>query len=426
MHRGGRLWCRVLAGLSLVVSTAAAALSPGHLISPGVFPAVGKLRAAPPFVKSCTATLIEPQRVLTAAHCVCQPEKFGTCASRATFELLDIFLASAPGTRMNVTIPGTVRVHPEFGLKRWLNEDIAVIDLDYPASRDAPGIAPIAVEDPSWIPWRGAPLHLVGFGLTGSDCKGPAAKRLLYASVTETSSARLMIKEPGKRNCPGDSGGPMLNQAGRVVGVMSWTGEEINGRPTHANYNFIFNLPRLAWTDCSWIAVGARRSHQAGQPWCPNGSYLTQFDLDSVAGASGHDSPVVGQARCCRLSQFYSPWTNCYWAPVGVQKSYQPEPQWCADGYFLTGLDLDGERGVAPQMAPIVGQAFCCRAQSGPAMRWGSTYLEDVGAKQSHQPGPAWCPPGSFVTQFELLGTGGYSAHDAPYVGRVRCVRPRP
>ena len=416
----------LLATLAMVLSAGVTALSPGQVLVPGAFPAVGKLKAAPPFVNSCTATLIEQRRVLTAAHCVCQPDKVGSCAARATFELLDVVLANAPGTHVNVSIPGTVRVHPEFGLRRWLNEDIAVIDLDYPASRDAPGIAPIVVEHPSWIPFPGTPLHLVGFGHTGSDCKGHAAKRLLYASVTEVNSARLMIKEPGKRNCPGDSGGPMLNQAGRVVGVMSWTGEEINGRPTHANHNFVFALPRLAWTDCNWTTVGGRRSHQAGQAWCANGSYLTQFDLDSVAGASAYDSPVVGQARCCRLAQSYAPWGNCYWASVGVQKSYQPGPHWCTDGYFLTALDLDGETGVSPHAAPIIGKALCCRAQSGPATRWGSTYLDDVGAKKSHQRGPAWCPSGSFITQFELLGTGGYSAHDAPFVGRVRCVRPRP
>jgi hypothetical protein len=340
-----RLSCAVLAALTIIVSARATALSPGQVLAPGAFPAVGKLRPAPPFVKSCTATLIEPQRVLTAAHCVCQPEKVGSCASRATFELLDVLLANAPGTHVNVTIPGTVRVHPEFGLRRWLNEDIAVIDLDYPASRDAHGIAPIVVEDPSWIPFPGTPLHLIGFGHTGSDC--------------------------------------------------------------------------------NWVTVGGRRSHQAGQPWCANGSYLTQLDLDSVAGASAHDSPVVGQARCCRLAQFYAPWSNCYWASVGVQKSYQPGPQWCTDGYFLTGFDLDGETGVSPHAAPIIGQALCCRAQSGPATRWDSTYLDDIGAKRSHQRGPAWCPPGSFITQFELLGTGGYSAHDAPFVGRARCVRPR-
>ncbi len=217
----------------LAIVPSVLALSPGEDLAPGVFPAVGRLKAAPPLVSACTATLIADALVLTAAHCVCEPDKVGHCASRASFEF------SPP---YSMAIHGTIRVHPEFGVRRWLNEDLAVIHLDYPSSQFT-NIAPIAVEHPGWVPTSGTPLRLVGFGHTGSDCRGPAAKRMLDVFATEVNSARVMIKQRGKRNCPGDSGGPILNMNLHVVGVMSWTGEEINGRPTYANYNFIFGLP---------------------------------------------------------------------------------------------------------------------------------------------------------------------------------------
>lgn len=211
----------------------AEALSPGSDLGPGVFPAVGQLVAASPQVGQCTATLIADDLVLTAAHCVCEPDRAGYCASRATF-------AFTPPH--GIQIPGTVLAHPEFGLQRWFNEDIAVIKLDYPAYQKI-AIAPITVAPPYQKPLPGDPLQIVGFGRTGSDCRGPSKKKWLPVTLTTSEAARLMIKEKGKRACPGDSGAPILDQSGQVVGVVSWIGEEINGRPTYSNYNFIFSLP---------------------------------------------------------------------------------------------------------------------------------------------------------------------------------------
>lgn len=223
---------RLLLALLCTV-TRAEALSPGTELEPGVFPAVGQLVPDPPRVGKCTATLITYDLVLTAAHCVCEPDQAGYCASRATFEF------TAP---YNIRITGTVLAHPEFGVRRWFNEDIAVIRLDYPSSQKVM-IAPITVTPPYQKPAPGDRLQIVGYGHTGDDCRGPATKKLLPVVLTTSEAARLMIDEEGKRACPGDSGAPILNQSGQVVGVVSWIGEEINGRPTYPNYNFIFGLP---------------------------------------------------------------------------------------------------------------------------------------------------------------------------------------
>jgi hypothetical protein len=403
-----------------VQSAPVSALEGGYTVPPGAYPAIGRVN------NGCTGTLIEDRRVLTAAHCVCKDGNPAKCASRARFEFTAVFLPGASNTPVNVIVDGNVRVHPDFGVAGWLREDIAVIELDSPASQVAPGIAPIPVENPHAVLSPGTMVRLVGFGHSGNDCKGPAVKRFLDVPLTTAESARLMIKVPGKRNCPGDSGGPMLDNTGRVVGVMSWTGSEINGRPTNANFNAIFNLPRPSWTDCTWIPVGAQRSHQAGTAWCPNGSFLTQFDLDGDRNLQAHDAPVVGRARCCRIAQFYSPWGSCHWAEVGAQRTIEPGWSWCNDGDFLVAVDLDGDRNLPARLAPIVGRALCCRAQSGPASRWGSTYLEPVGAQKSHQAGPAWCPEGSFLTRFQFTGPSGYADHDTPFVDWATCARPRP
>jgi hypothetical protein len=413
---------RYLVGVILTVLTlSAAALEGGTPLASGVFPAVGRVN------DRCTGTLIEDRRVLTAAHCVCIANSAGVyaCQTRARFEFVDIFLATAPGSRVTVRVDGNVRVHPEFGVAGWLREDLAVIELDQPASKVAPGIAPIPVENPTWLPSPGTALRLVGFGPSGVDCSGPSLKRMLDITLLTAESARLMSRETGKRVCPGDSGGPMLNTVGHVAGVTSWTGDEINGRPTHANFNFIFDLPRPKWTDCQWVEVGAQRSHQVGTAWCPNGSFMTQLDLDGDRSLAAHDAPVVGRARCCRIAQYYAPWGQCHWSQVGAQRSIEPDWTWCNDGDFLVAVDLDGDRSLPARAAPVVGQALCCRAQSGAATRWGSTYREVIGMQRSHQSGAAWCPDGSFLTRFELGWTSDVAEHDAPYVTRATCARPR-
>ena len=93
-----------------------------------------------------------------------------------------------------------------------------------------PGIAPVDLAEST--PKQGETIRLMGFG-TGSY-RQIAGQMLGFAAPAETSRFQLLRVSVGSRD--GDSGGPMLNSRGKLVGVISST----NGRETYGCC-----LPRL-------------------------------------------------------------------------------------------------------------------------------------------------------------------------------------
>lgn len=239
----------------------------------------------------------------------------------------------------------------------------------------------------------------------------------------------------------GDSGGPCHETTGTsaINGIISGVSADLD-RPeahmvgvAHIRDWIAEQLVRFGTTggmsNQSFQAVRVEQaginSHSGGgNPWCPEGSFITYIDLDG-APASAHDSPVIGQVGCSRLQGAESVrWGASRWVPIeqaGRHSHSASENPFCPNGMFITQIDLDGASASAHD-SPVIGQVRC--ASLGGHERWSSTteWLE-IGTFLSHFPAGAWCPSGSFLTQIDLDGAPT-SAHDSPVIGRVRCAYP--
>ena len=114
------------------------------------------------------------------------------------------------------------------------------------------------------------------------------------------------------------------------------------------------------WYGCNWVY--GFNSHEP-QAWCADGSYLVGLDMGGWGRHDPYGSPWFTGARCCELSGLqYDTWSSCSW--VGVENagisSHAPET-WCPNGTFMVGFDSDADEDRDNLDSPVVGQAYCCR-----------------------------------------------------------------
>jgi len=173
-----------------------------------------------------------------------------------------------------------------------------------------------------------------------------------------------------------------------------------------------------------WVGVqnAGINSHQPGRPWCPEGTFLVALDLDGPRNYNPHDSPVVGQAMCRRAGQRWAEWNWFAVENAGIN-SHQPGRAWCPGGFFLVALDQDSRSNYSAHDSPVVGQAMCASLAGRNMGRWGSCFWTGVQSAgiNSHQPGRAWCPQGTYLVALDLDGPRNYSPYDSPVVGQAMC-----
>jgi secreted trypsin-like serine protease len=159
----------------------------------------------------CTGTLIAPQVVITAAHCL----------EGMTTGIDDrVFFGSSVTTAGTFIAVSGVLVHPQFDPSS-LSNDLALLALASAASATpVPMLAP--VPDSTLV---NAHVRIVGFGDTAGDAGDYGAKRSGTSTVASVTPTTMGLAPDPSQQCRGDSGGPALLTVGGVehlAGVTSF------------------------------------------------------------------------------------------------------------------------------------------------------------------------------------------------------------
>jgi len=181
---------------------------------------------------TCTASLISPTVLVTAAHCVDDANHHNYVFGAYLGDDASAY-ATAAAIAPSLSPIAAVHAHPSYGPNAPFVADIGVAILQTPLSITPLPIARTSL--PASLP--GQPARLVGYGQTVYQTYN-AAK---YATATSVASLpaddTVVVGDVAHHSCVGDSGGPALVQLGgteTIIGVDSYT--ETTGCTEPAHY----------------------------------------------------------------------------------------------------------------------------------------------------------------------------------------------
>ncbi len=201
----------------------------------------------------CTASVISPTVLLTAAHCVA-PSEVG---SGAIFVgLIGSNLNGGKGQELAVKETHYDTAfdinHPENG------HDIGVAILQMPTT-----LAPLPINrtaDPTTL--IGRTVRLVGYGVNnGAAQTGAGVKRVVNAPVDAVDDSLIKIGDSGHDTCQGDSGGPAFatfDGVKTIVGLTSFGSSGCTGGGYDTRVDHY-----LAFID-KYVGAGGASSSSAG------------------------------------------------------------------------------------------------------------------------------------------------------------------
>ena len=235
----------------------------GMVFTAPVFALVGPAREAPelaPYVVTvldksgggasfCTASVIAPDVVLTAAHCV------------SNLSNTRVFFRGGQGQLVLFDV-ASIAVHPEFrpniGRKHLISIDLALLRL---AESLPPTFKPIELTESGPVA-TGQPFRIAGFGRADESVSGTSG--VLRAGILVASGPKspvlVWLTDPdgtGLGGCTGDSGAPVLAIGQPALVAVAIRAKGNNGYSCGAMTEAVLIGPQMPWVRKTLQAWGA-------------------------------------------------------------------------------------------------------------------------------------------------------------------------
>jgi hypothetical protein len=239
----------------------------GMALTAPVFALVGPAREAPefaPYVVSvldksgggngggasfCTASVIAPDVVLTAAHCVSNLSNTRVFFRGDHSQLVLVDIAS-------------IAVHPEFrpkiGRKQLISIDLALLRLAEPLPRT---FKPVELTDAGPVA-TGHPFRIAGFGRADESVSGTSG--VLRAGILVASRPKspvlVWLTDPdgtGLGGCTGDSGAPVLAIGQPALVAVAIRAKGNSGYSCGAMTEAVLIGPQMPWVRKTLQSWGA-------------------------------------------------------------------------------------------------------------------------------------------------------------------------